>query len=122
MPSHGIGLARVSVVAMLAASAALRADVHLVRQANGSALIFNDNVGSGWRVNGAAPTDSYLVGRRNAPSPYDTAIEIEARARGVDPALVKSVMLVESNFNPLAVPRKDPRAPMQLMLETDRRF
>jgi soluble lytic murein transglycosylase-like protein len=115
-------LARVSVAALLAASPALRADVHLVRQSNGSALIFNDKVGSGWRVNGAAPTDSYLVGRRNAPSPYDTAIDSEARAAGVDPALVKSVMLVESNFNPLAVSRKGARGLMQLMPDTARRF
>jgi soluble lytic murein transglycosylase-like protein len=122
MPSPGIGLARVSVVALFAASAVLRADVHLVRKANGSALIFNDNVGSGWRVNGAAPTDSYLVGRRNAPSPYDTAIDSAARAAGVDPALVKSVMLVESNFNPVSVSRKGAGGLMQLMPDTARRF
>ncbi len=122
MPSLRIGLARVSVAALLAASNGLHADVHLVRQANGSALIFNDSVGSGWRVNGGVPSDSYLVSRRSTPTPYDTAIESEARAAGVDAALVKSVMLVESNYNPRAVSRKGARGLMQLMPETARRF
>src|SRR5450830_751059 len=122
MPSRGIGLVRVSVAALLAATGSLRADVHLVRQSNGSALIFNDKVGSGWRVNGGAPSDAYLVERRNRPSPYDAAIESEARAAGVDAALVKSVMLVESNFNPRAVSRKDARGLMQLMPGTALRF
>ena len=117
-----IGLARVSVTGLLALSGALYADVHLVRQANGSALIFNDKVGSGWRVNGGVPSDEYLVSRRNASTPYDSAIESEARTAGVDPALVKSVMLVESNYNPRAVSRKGARGLMQLMPETAHRF
>lgn len=111
-----------SVAALLAASGSLHAGVHLVRQANGSALIFNDSVGSGWRVNGGVPSDGYLVWRRNAPTPYDSAVESEARAAGVDPALVKSIMLVESNYNPRAVSRKGARGLMQLMPETARRF
>jgi hypothetical protein len=101
---------------------AVHADVHLVRQADGSALIFNDAIGSGWRVNGAAPSDTYLVERRAAPSAYDRVIEAEARAEGVDAALVKSVVLVESNFNPRAVSKKGARGLMQLMPETARRF
>ena len=111
-----------SVAALLAATGVLRADVHLVRQSNGSALIFNDKVGSGWRVNGGAPSDAYLVERRNTPSAYDAAIESEARAAGVDAALVKSVMLVESNFNPRAVSTKGARGLMQLMPGTALRF
>lgn len=101
---------------------AAAADVHLVRQSDGSALIFNDAIGSGWRVNGAAPSDSYLVDRRAAPSAYDAIIETEARTEGLDASLVKSVMLVESNFNPRAVSRKGARGLMQLMPETARRF
>jgi hypothetical protein len=122
MPRLRIGLACVSVAALFAVPGALRAEVHLVRQADGSALIFNDRVGSGWRVNGGAPSDGYLAARRNAATPYDTAIESEARSAGVDPALVKSVMLVESNYNPRAVSRKGARGLMQLMPETARRF
>ena len=119
--SVGRALARCAFAVSLCAAAA-RADVHLVRQSDGSALIFNDAIGSGWRVNGAAPTDAYLVERRAAPSPFDAIIESEARAEGVDASLVKSVALVESNFNPRAVSKKGARGIMQLMPETARRF
>jgi soluble lytic murein transglycosylase-like protein len=119
--SFGRFVARGALAVSLCAAAG-RADVHLVRQADGSALIFNDKIGSGWRVNGAAPPDSYLVERRAAPCPYDAAIEAEARAEGVDASLVKSVALVESNFNPRAVSRKGARGLMQLMPETAKRF
>jgi hypothetical protein len=119
--SFGRFAARGAFAVSLCATAAL-GDVHLVRQADGSALIFNDAIGSGWRVNGAAPSDSYLVDRRAAPSPFDPIIEAEARAEGVDAALVKSVMLVESNFNPKAVSRKGARGLMQLMPQAAKRF
>lgn len=105
----------------LCATAAL-GDVHLVRQADGSALIFNDSIGSGWRVNGTVPSDSYLVDRRAAPTPFDPIIEAEARAEGIDATLVKSVMLVESNYNPRAVSKKGARGLMQLMPDAARRF
>ena len=119
--SFGRFAARGAFAVSLCATAAL-GDVHLVRQADGSALIFNDAIGSGWRVNGAAPSDSYLVDRLAAPSPFDPIIEAEARAEGVDAALVKSVMLVESNFNPKAVSRKGARGLMQLMPQAAKRF
>ncbi len=106
---------------LLAAALAARADVHLVRKADGSALIFND-VGSGWLVDGRAPTDAYLAERRLAASPWDGAIREAAGRAGVDRDLVKSVMLVESNFNVRAVSRKGAHGLMQLMPETARRF
>jgi soluble lytic murein transglycosylase-like protein len=113
---RGVALAALAVTAGTAA-----ADVRLTRNADGSALIYND-VGSGWLVNGRAPSDGYLVDRRAAPGPYDDAIDDFAGRLGVDPKLVKSVMLVESNFNPRAVSRKGARGLMQLMPETARRF
>jgi membrane-bound lytic murein transglycosylase MltF len=119
--SFGRLAARGAFAVSLCATAA-RADVHLVRQADGSALIFNDSIGSGWRVNGSVPTDSYLVDRRANPSPFDALIDAEARAEGVDATLVKSVMLVESNFNPHAVSKKGARGLMQLMPEAAKRF
>jgi soluble lytic murein transglycosylase len=119
--SFGRFIARGALAFFLCARAA-QADVHLVRQADGSALIFNDAIGSGWRVNGGVPTDTYLVERRAAPSLYDALIESEARAEGLDSTLVKSVALVESNFNPRAVSKKGARGLMQLMPETARLY
>ena len=108
--------------ALAAVTSAVRADdVQLVRKADGSAIIYN-RIGSGWLVAGKAPTDAYLVERRTTPGPWDEAIQAAASLRGVDPELVKSVMLVESNFDPLAVSRKGARGLMQLMPQTARRF
>jgi hypothetical protein len=101
---------------------AAHADVHLVRSATGSALIFNDNIGSGWRVNGHAPSDAYLIERRDATTPFDDAIAAHAHAAGVDPSLVKSVMLVESNYNPRARSRKGACGLMQLIPATAARY
>ena len=112
---------RVALAALAAASTTSTADVHLVRKADGSAVIFNQ-VGSGWLVNGRAPSDAYLAERRAAPGPWDDAIRAASLRHGVDPQIVKSVMLVESNFNPRAVSRKGARGLMQLMPETARRF
>lgn len=97
------------------------ADVHLVRRADGSAVIFND-IGSGWTVNGKAPTDNYLISRRGAPTPFDDTIRLHAGRGGIDPKLVKSVMLVESNYNPRAVSRKGACGLMQLMPGTARLY
>ncbi len=112
----GVALAALVVTVGTAAG-----DVHLARKSDGSALIYNE-VGSGWLVNGRAPSDRYLVDRRVAPGPWDDAIIEVAGRQGVDPKLVKSVMLVESNFNPRAISRKGARGLMQLMPETARRF
>lgn len=104
---------------MVALSAS--ADVRLVRKADGSALIYNQ-IGSGWLVEDRAPSDAYLMERRLAASRWDEAIREAAERSGVDRELVKSVMLVESNFNARAISRKGARGLMQLMPETARRF
>ncbi len=84
--------------------------------------MISNQIGSGWLVDGRAPSDAYLVDRRLAASPWDGAIREAAERSGVDRALVKSVMLVESNFNARAISRKGARGLMQLMPETARRF
>lgn len=111
-----------ALVGVLSLASPLSAGVHMTRRADGRTVIFNDNIGSGWRVHGRAPSDAYLVARKNAPTPFDAAIHATASDHGVDPQLVKSVMLVESNFNPQAVSRKGARGLMQLMPATARSY
>ncbi len=99
----------------------LRADVKLIRKADGGAVIFN-SIGSGWRIGGKSPSDSFLLARREAATAFDDAIRRHAERERVDPRLVKSVMLVESNFNPKALSPKGARGLMQLMPGTARRY
>ncbi len=54
--------------------------------------------------------------------PYANFISESARAHGVAPELVASVIAVESNFNPNAVSWRSARGLMQLMPETAARF
>jgi soluble lytic murein transglycosylase len=49
---------------------------------------------------------------------YDSLINQHSAAHGVDPHLVKAVMLAESNGNPLAVSHKGAQGLMQIMPET----
>lgn len=96
-------------------------DVKMIRRADGRAVIFN-SIGSGWKIGGRAPSDAYLVARRDAATAFDDVIRAHAERERVDPRLVKSVMLIESNFNPRAVSRKGARGLMQLMPGTARRY
>ncbi len=49
---------------------------------------------------------------------YDSLINQHALANGIDPALVKAVMLTESNSNPAAISRKGAQGLMQIMPDT----
>jgi len=53
---------------------------------------------------------------------YDAIINWAARKYGLDSALIKAIIRVESNFDPRAVSRKGARGLMQLMPETVRRL
>jgi hypothetical protein len=86
---------------------------------DGRRMVYNDGVGE--TVHEAlAHSDEWLSARVAMPSLYDGLIDDAARTHSVDPKLVKSVMLVESAFNPAAVSRKGARGLMQLMPETAR--
>jgi hypothetical protein len=86
---------------------------------DGRRVVFNDGIGES--VHAALhKTDDWLKVRVETPSLYDALIDDAARAHSLDPKLVKSVMLVESAFNPSAVSRKGARGLMQLMPETAR--
>jgi hypothetical protein len=69
------------------------------------------------------PEDTFLpVKVKLLDVPYANFISESARAHGVAPELVASVIAVESNFNPNAVSWRSARGLMQLMPETAARF
>lgn len=90
------------------AAAALSAQVRVAVK-DGRRVIYNDgpaNIGA---------SESWLASRMRQPSAYDGLIAAAARENAIDPRLVKSVMLIESDFNPAAISRKGARGLMQLM-------
>jgi hypothetical protein len=69
------------------------------------------------------PEDTFLpVNVKLLDVPYANFISESARAHGVSPELVASVIAVESNFNPNAVSWRSARGLMQLMPQTAMRF
>ena len=87
----------------------------------GKRVIYNDGIGETSRE-ALRWNDAWLATRVATPSLYDEVIERAASTFAVDPKLVKSVMLIESAFDPRAVSRKGARGLMQLMPETAARW
>ncbi len=104
------------VLALTVASAS--AQVHIVVRHDGRKVISNMG-GSG---SGKSSDWKWLARQRNRKSAYDEAIDRHAVAHRVDPVLVRAVIQVESNFNPLCTSNKGARGLMQLMPETARRY
>jgi soluble lytic murein transglycosylase-like protein len=107
----------VSFLAFAALASPGFARVHVTVRADGSKMIYNDEVDTR-RYRPADMSDSWLARRRARPCPYDDVIRRVAVENSLDPDLVKAVMLVESGFNPRAVSRKGARGLMQLMPAT----
>jgi soluble lytic murein transglycosylase-like protein len=84
---------------------------------DGKTIIYNDGINSSSHE-ALRQSDAWLASRIAIPSLYDDLIADAARVNTLDPKLVKSVMLIESAFNPSATSRKGARGLMQLMPET----
>jgi soluble lytic murein transglycosylase-like protein len=83
-----------------------------VKVQGGRHVIYNDGPAK------LTASEGWLAARMRSASAYDALIEASALENSVDPKLVKSVMLVESGFDPAAISRKGARGLMQLMPET----
>ncbi len=100
------------VLGVLAAIAsAAPAEVRLKVQ-GGRHVIYNDGPAK------LGASEDWLAARVRRASAFDELIEASAQENSVDPKLVKSVMLVESGFNPAAISKKGARGLMQLMPAT----
>ena len=87
----------------------------------GKRVIYNDGVGESSRE-ALGRSDSWLAARVATPSLFDDLIARAAQTSSIDPKFVKSVMLIESAFDPRAISRKGARGLMQLMPETAERY
>jgi soluble lytic murein transglycosylase-like protein len=109
------------VLAVLLCGASAASGAVRIGTKDGKRIIYNDGVGPSSREV-LGKSDSWLAARIATPSLYDGLIADAARENSLDPKLVKSVVLIESAFNPAAVSRKGARGLMQLMPETAVRY
>jgi hypothetical protein len=106
------------VLAMLVALPAI-AQVHLGVKSDGKKIITNIPT---YIARGHGSDWTWLARQRNRRSAYDGFINRYALHYGVDPVLVRAVIQVESDFNPICASNKGARGLMQLMPETARRY
>src|ERR1044071_548023 len=100
------------VLGVLLATGASNADVRLATRHDGRKVIYN--VGEPPRGSRASNLN-WLASRPHRRSKYDPIIERYANRYNIDPTLVRAVIQVESNFNPMCVSSKGARGLMQLM-------
>jgi soluble lytic murein transglycosylase-like protein len=120
VPFQAMRVTGVLLAVVLAAPTAY-AQVQLVIKKDGSKVIYNIPTG---REKGHKPTSDFqwLARQHDRPSRYDLLIEKYAKKFRVDATLVRAVIQVESDFDPMCVSRKGARGLMQLMPETARKY
>ncbi len=110
----------------LLASASARADILVLKGANGDLLITNRGQRTGYKVISRWREffGSSGLGLRAAvgvdPSKYEETVRRLARQYSLEPSLVKAVIRAESNFDPMAISPKGAMGLMQLMPDTAR--
>jgi len=105
-------------LAVLMIATAASGSVRLKVQKDGRKVIYN----IGGTASGKGADYNWLAKRHDRRSKFDPIIERYAKKYRVDPVLVRAVIQVESDFNPLCVSNKGARGLMQLIPETARRY
>ncbi len=107
-------------LAILLAGSSAGAQVQLLVKSDGTKVIYNIPTGKGHH--GKTQDYQWLARQHDRPSRYDILIEKYAKQFRVDATLVRAVIQVESDFDPLCVSRKGARGLMQLMPDTARYY
>lgn len=109
-----------ALIGLLLTASSVAAQVQLVIKRDGSKVIYN--VPSGNHGANSAGDLKWLARQHDRKSKYDQYIEQYATKFRVDATLIRAVIQVESDFNPMCVSRKNARGLMQLMPETARHY
>ncbi|MDT8271900.1 MAG: lytic transglycosylase domain-containing protein [Desulfomonilia bacterium] len=104
-----------SVAAWMCIVPACHGDVYVRRDEAGTLIFSNRPTGADWQLYAKEKPDSVAPSHRMA---FETLVADIAAGEGIDPLLIRSIIEVESNFNPRAVSRKGAMGLMQLMPET----
>ena len=132
LPSTRQSVAALGLFMLFAVFGAARAEVYVYEMPDGTRVITDHPINSKHsRVVRVAPDvkgAGKLAAQKNSPafredaSTYDRLIRRYADEYGVEFALVKAIMTVESAFNPYAVSHKGARGLMQMMPSTAARY
>lgn len=132
LPFAGKSMVALGLFAFFAACDVAQGDVYVYEMPDGSRVITDHPLNAKHsrvvRVSPEVKGAGTLAAQKNSavfresPSTYDRLIRRYADQYGVDFALVKAIMTVESAFNPYAISDKGARGLMQVMPSTAGRY